>query len=264
MHQTSCDYLLISLLIVISIIISNNLTQVFASPSRPCWRGDVHSNSCVEFLIRSRGWSRETTLYNIKKVQGFQTKGIIPLEVFSETTARFAVINVAVACMQRANLLPLGDECTSCGTLCVTILKSYKELCALYCPDPPPPRPLRAPHRTTLGLRVSTASVAMDTLTAILRDDIEIKETTFNFKSIQRIKEASNSTESSRDGNIASKSFVFVTFMVVIAVIISLVTLTCAKLIRDWFRGRHRSSLTDNPSSQRSITRPEQINLLKI
>lgn len=208
MHLNTCIILLIILTALFSTSINDNPVRVLAfsrrtstlrpaltfrpaSPSWPCWQGDVQANNCVEFLMRSRGWSRETTLSNIAQVKGFQSNGVIPLEVHSETKSRYSAINVAVVCMQSANLLPMGDDCAACGTLCPITLNA--DLCALYCPGPPPispkrpiltprrpstpsTRPLPTARRATLALNISTALAATTAFTSTLEGVFEHKE----------------------------------------------------------------------------------------
>ena len=105
-----------------------------ALAQRPCWKGDVRMNSCVEALMNR-------TFSNIATVQRLLKDGKIP-------NSSPISINLAVGCLLNENFLPYDGDCSACGLLCATILKSHTEFCALYCPTPPP-----TPQRTAQRLQ---------------------------------------------------------------------------------------------------------------
>lgn len=102
--------------------------------ARPCWKGDVRSNSCVEFLMKSRCWSANLTFSNIAMVESFVESEILPYM----RGKRHGELNVGVSCLQYENLLPWEYDCVACDSLCLTILKTQVQFCELYCPPPLP------------------------------------------------------------------------------------------------------------------------------
>lgn len=116
--------------------INKNIAAVSASAVstlRPCWEGEVHSNSCVDSFMKSRGWSRNLTLTNIATVERLLAERKIPTLQANPNS-----INLAVGCLHSLNLLPIDGDCSACGIQCATTLKTHTEFCALYCPIPPP------------------------------------------------------------------------------------------------------------------------------
>ena len=123
-----------------------------ASASWACWKGDVRSNNCIEFLMKKRAWSANYTLSNIAIVERLLAEGRIPNLLASNPNS----LNIAVGCLQNENLLPYDGDCSACGKLCATTLKTQTELCALYCPNPPAPPLQRTTFRLHPGVAVTS------------------------------------------------------------------------------------------------------------
>ena len=147
-----------------------------ASASWPCWKGDVRSNNCIESLIKKRRWSANSTLSNIAIVERLLAEGRIPNLMASNPNS----LNVAVGCLQNENLLPYDEDCSACGTLCVTTLKTQTELCALYCPtSPAPPLP-----RTTFGLHPGVAVTSQSLSALVGREGPEVPSSNKEFTTL--------------------------------------------------------------------------------
>ena len=127
-----------------------------ASASWACWKGDVRSNNCIEFLMKKRTWSANSTLSNIATVERLVAEGRIPNLLASNQNS----LNIAVGCLQNEVLLPYDENCSACGTLCATTLKTQTELSALYCPNPPAPPLPKTTFRLHPGVAVTSQGLS--------------------------------------------------------------------------------------------------------